>query len=282
MDVISVLRGVGKAAGSIIFTTSLALLIFSIAIVEFTEYDNMNSVFVEILGPQLQDMTAQSQISAEDAYQLVLVMCQGEENIALPITEGGDTIPIDCNQIRSIEGEGGAGFEQMLTDVAVTIFFDSIYYADYDCEFMDCLNQGDYQVVMSSKGHEFFLGIQQTLLVVSIAGILLILICTTDWSSRLKGVGWPMMLVGMSYFVMTFMKDFMVSKLSPDLQAQMSQAGIDMTPIIEKIIQPMKSNLLIVFAVGVVLTAAGFGINYYIKKQLKDRSQKKSLPPKRQ
>jgi len=282
MDAISILRGFGKVIGSIIFTTALALLIFSIGIVEFTEYENMNSVFAEILGPQLQDMTAQSQINAEDAYRLVLLMCQGEETIELPITEGGDTLPIDCNDIRSIEGEGSAGFEQMLTDVAVTIFFESIYYAEYDCGFLDCINQGDYQVVMSSMGHEFFIGIQQTLSIMAATGAVLILVCTTGWPSRLKAIGWPMMLVGVSYFIMTFMKDFMISKLSPNLQTQITQAGMDMTPIIEKIIQPMKTNLLLAFVVGVTLTAAGFGIGYYMKTRVKGQSRKSSSSSERQ
>jgi len=281
-----VLRSIGKAVGGAIFTLSLVSLIVSIGLVQFTEYENMKTIFNEIFSSQIEG--GLGEISPEsvgkeaiegmtekelgEMYQAFLEMCEGKESVDVPISESGETITIDCNELRAAQSEE-EGLEAVIGDVAATSIFDGIYYKEYDCGFLDCIQAGQVGIVISAQGHEFFKRVRLYLAAGVAAGAAIILISAERWSARLKGLGWPLVFTGISYFLMDFTKNIIVPKLPAA-----EQAGIDIMSLVDKMIAPIMNIFLIVLVVGVVLTAGGYALAYKEKKEKKKvkKSGKKS------
>ncbi len=277
----SILRGIVKSIGGVIFAIMLVTAIVAIGLTGFTKYDNVKSIFLDMLGPQLQQIQSESEVNSTDMYQVALKMCEGKDNIEISVTEGGGAIRLDCNDIRNIK-ETDADFETTLNDIVVKSFFESIYYNEYDCNFIECLRENNFSVIVSLKGHEFFLNVQKFLFVGTAAGAAIIFLFSNTWDERFKGIGIPMTIVGMSYFIVDIPMENIISNFLPETQTQVMEAGISLRPIIEKLFEPMTTSLLIVFAIGIALTLIGFGISFYkkryVEKTVKRKAKSKSLP----
>lgn len=268
-----ILRSIGRAIGGLIFTLALSGLIFSIGLVRFTEYENMKSIFSEIFSAQIGSnigtgpggAAAQNatQGELEEAYKRILQMCEGKESIQVPSSEPDKFITINCNELRAAaQSGGGENISTAMGNVAASALFDNVYYKKYDCEFLDCLQTGQLGVVISEQGHEFFNSVQIYLAAATAAGAVIILIASESWSVRLKGLGWPLVFIGVSYFLMDFVESFVASKL-PGAE----KAGVDIMPIVDKMIAPMMDSFLIALVVGVVLTAGGYVLAYKGKRK---------------
>lgn len=271
-----ILRSIGKGIGGLVFTLSLAGLIFSIGLVQFTEYENLKEVFSEILSSQIEGGVAQAgtesggtgEMTEEELgemYQAFLQICEGEESVELPIQESEESITIDCNELRTAqseeEGIKGAIGEAAAVSFFVS-FFDGIYYKEYDCAFLDCIQAGQMDVMLSAHGHEFLKQIQVYFAAGIAAGVALILISAERWSARLKGLGWPLVATGISYLFLKFGEGIMSSKL-PGAE----QTGVDVMSLIDKMFAPMMDSFLIALVVGIVLTASGYALAYKDKRK---------------
>lgn len=282
-----VLRGIGRAIGGLIFTLALSGLIFSIGLVQFTEYENMKAIFSELFGAQIgggikelgTDGTAAQNVSSgalEEVYKRILLMCEGRDSIQVPSSEPDKFITINCNELRAAtQAGGGENITTAIGNVAANALFDNVYYKKYDCEFLDCLQTGQLGIVLSAQGHEFFNSMQIYSAVATAAGAVIIIIASEKWSERMKGLGWPLVFTGVSYFLVDFTKSFIGSKMTG---AQ--QAGIDLTSIIDKIFAPMMSSFLVALVAGVVLTAGGYALAYKEKRKSAPASKKNETSKK--
>ncbi len=266
----SILRSFGKALGVILFTTLLTASLMSTGFIEFTKYNNMKSIFINILGPQMENTDITSQIDPTQGYEILLMMCEGKDWITLPISEDeSDTITIKCDDVRSINADNNTQMKTDVKNMLIASFFDETYYKEYDCSFLGCILTGKPSIIMSAKGHDFFVNIQKYLFIGTALGGILIITSAKKIESKLKSLGFSMLFVGSSYFILTFSRDYMISKISPDTQQTMSELGIDFTPIIGNILNPIMDNLLLVFSIGALLTITGYGLQFYKNKEEK-------------
>jgi len=260
-------RTIGQMLGMIVFSTMLSFSIFSIGFINFTEYENMKAVFSEILSPQIEQSFGSQDISTEDMLSSILELCEGKDRIEVSITEGGNKISVNCNQVRAIESQEGEKFKELVSEMAVSAIFEEIYYQDYECEFVECIQNSEMGVLFSPKGNEFFISIQKYLYIGTVIGLAVILVSAETWTSRLKCTGISMLSVGLIYFILTYVKTMLTSGISPDIQAGIEQAGISLSPIIDRVFAPMMNNLLYVFVVGTLMTIASFAWEHYKKKE---------------
>jgi hypothetical protein len=273
----SILRGVGKGVGGVLFTTFLVSLIFLIGIVQLTEYENMKSVFTDIFNMEISGLggqiglgegvieQAETEMTEEEMmeiYQEILRSCEDKDVLEISISEAGEMASIDCDVVRSgaerIESEG---IKSVIKNIAAAALFDNIYYKEYSCGLLDCMQTGEIGFMLSAQGHESFKRMQLYLIVGIVAGAVIILASAETWPSRLKGLGWPLVLTGISYFFMGFAKSFINSKL-PNTE----QVGFDMMPIVDKMLAPMMNIFLIVLVAGIALTAGGYVLVYKEKE----------------
>lgn len=197
-------RKVGKAVGGLVFTLSLSFLIFSMALVQLTEYENMKAFFSDIFSSHIGDVDA------------------------------------------------GA-------------LFDSIYYKEFDCGFIQCVQVGKFDVLLSAQGYEFFNGIKMYLIAAAVASAVVIFVSAETWPARMKGFGVPLIFIGLSYVMLSLVKSNIISKLPFAQEAE--QIGISVAPIVDKIIAPMMNSFLIALVVGIVLTAGAYVLEYKEKRR---------------
>lgn len=294
MAVVGILRSIAKAVGGVVFGISLAGLIFSVGLVEFTKYDSLKSVFSEILVTQIGSafggvgttQTTQglqvtqgtegipegvSEEQLEEGYQRILEMCEGKESVQVQIPAEAGAIAgimtINCSEVRAAAQEmeeGTKSVSEIIGDVTAGAIFDNIYYKKYDCSFVDCVQTGQLGIVFSAQGNEFFKLSQLYLAVGVAAGAVIVLISAENWPSRLKGLGWPMVSIGISYFLIGVVENLLVSKL-PGVE----KAGIDISSLVDKMVAPMMDWFLITLAIGAALTAGGYVLAYKEKKKSK-------------
>lgn len=257
------LRNIGKIIGKLIFTASLAGLIFTIGLVQFTEYENMKMVFSDISGLQIGGGMTEEEL--EELHQGLLEMCEGKESVEFPTQESEDSVTIDCNEVRAVAQDSEKSIVTIIGNAAATTFFDDIYYKKYDCNLLGCMQTGQFGVIISAQGHEFFNQVQIYLAVGVVAGAVIILILAESWSARLKGLGWPLVFTGISYLLLKFGKGI----IAPTLPSE-EQAGINVMSMVDKMFEPMMNGFLIALIIGIIITASGYALAYKEKRKVKN------------
>ncbi len=274
-------RKVGKGVGGFVFTLSLSFLIFSIAVAQLTEYENMKAFFSDIFSSQIGALGQQvgldeettegvTEEQLEELYQTVLQMCEGEQNIQVSITETGTPITLDCDEVRALEESVEAGgIVDIIGDAAAAALFDNIYYKEFDCGFVECVQTGQFDIMLSAQGHEFFNGIKMYLIAAVVVSAVIIFVSAETWPDRMKGFGTPLIFIGFSYVMLKLIKSKIISQFP--LAQEAEQIGISVAPIVDKIIAPMSNTFLIALVVGVVLTLGAYALEYKEKRKATKR-----------
>lgn len=265
---VNIARTIGKVFGKFLFTTFLALFIMMITVVQITEYDNLELLFSELIGEQFDvDATRAQQI-----YDELVTLCTGRDTIEVPLSES-ETITIDCNAVRETEApEVG---RTMTAGV-----FENIYYKQYDCGFVECLQTNQFLVIFSSKGHAFFRSVQISCLIGAALGAGILFVSLEGWSNRLKGFGMPLISIGIFGLLVPLIGNWLIGTLMSGMGIPSLQGvKFDITPLVSNIFSSIQTNLLIILIFGIILTAAGYVVAWRErkaeKKQEKLKQQKK-------
>lgn len=278
----SVIRSVGKAIGEIILIFSLGGLIVAIWLVQTTEYENMKAIFSEVLEAQITfgeravgegiKGTTEREEQLERLYQTILQMCENKDKVEISITESGQPVAIDCEEIRTAAQSEGGDIGSIIADVASRAIFDDVYYKKYDCEFIECVQTGQLGIVVSAQGHEFFKQIRMYAIAGAAVGAVLIFVSAESWYDRMRGFGLPLVFIGLSYVVLSLAKSILISQFPAVEQAE--QAGISLMPIVDKILAPMMNSFLIALILGAALTVGGY-VFAHEKRKSKTKTKKK-------
>lgn len=248
------IRGIGKAVGGFLFTTFLIFSILMMALIQLTEYNSLKSTMSSLLLQQIDTK------QIEQIYPILSMQCANRNTVELPY--GEEKIILKCSDIKSKED---------LQNLVTTSFFDGIYYKKYDCGFIECLQQpgeGSLLVLLSFHAHNFFKGLQYTMLIGTGIGAIIMLVSIESWPGRLKGFGTSLLVTGLPYFVFNYLVGPLIQKSLP---IQISSA---ISPTVNKILSLMSTNFLIILVIGIVLTVTGY-IVVRLEKKEKPKKKKK-------
>jgi hypothetical protein len=248
---VSILRGIGKFLGGFVFGTFLALSILAASFIELTEYNNLQPVAVNIISEQVMENATQEEVN--NLHLTLLELCENKETIEMSL--GEENITLNCSKIRETRTEE-------LLPLFATETFDKIYYKKYDCEFIECIQEGDPRLLVSAHANSFFKNIQNVLWMVTVIGAIVLFISVKTWSGRLKSFGIILIVAGVPAFILNLnlLSSFIENSVPPQVMTVAS-------PLINKFFDSISSKLLIVFISGIILTVFGYGLKYLIKKK---------------
>ncbi len=243
----SILRVIGKVLGVFIFSIFLGTSIFTASFIELTEYDNLKPIVVDLFSKQLTENVTEEQIS--ETHSSLLYQCTNKETIEMPVNE--INITLNCSKIREVEAEE-------LSSLIGVELLNKIYYEKYECEFIECLQEAKgYPIVLfSAHANNFFKSVEKFLWIGTAIGAIILFISLKTWSGRLKNFGIVLIFTGIPYFLLNFIKGY----IPAEVMAVVS-------PLVDQIFNSISTKLLIVFTLGVILTALGYSLKYLIKKK---------------
>ncbi len=215
-----------KVLGGILFTTSLSLLVIAVSLASVTEYSSLKPLFSDLISKRMPG----EQLS--QYYTLVLMSCEKSQTIDMPM--GIERITLQCSDIKSA---GKDGFSALVSST----LFDSIYYKEYSCGFIDCVKQSPL-VILSQHANAFMNNMIYMMIILTIISAVILAI-----SSRnvVKSFGTSLLFVGLSYFVVLFSKTLIPAQI-------MDVGGGFINPILDAI----AFNFMVVLVAGAALTAS--------------------------
>ena len=244
------LRGIGKTFGGLIFCTFLVGSVFIASLIELTEYNNLKTVATDLFSKQLTENITTEEI--RQMHSLLLLQCADKETIELSL--GEKNVTLDCSKLRGIEAEDIIPF-------IATAAFDEIYYEEYECEFIQCLQKEEgLMVLASAHANNFFKSIQNFVLIGTIIGAVILFVSIKNWSGRLTGFGTLLIFTGIPYFFLGFFKGF--------IPAEVATVA---SPLVNQIMSSLSTKLLIIFIVGVILAISGYFLKYLSRKKTKKK-----------
>lgn len=249
------LRSLGKFFGGLLFTFSLLLLIICIVMSNMTEHGNAKSIFADIYVNALESQMNNTQLN--EIFNASISACQGKDIISYVL--GGENMTFNCTDIRG-------GNATTLPYLIATKSFDTFYYKNYSCTFLDCIKNisspGDAAVFFSSTGNAFFSMLLMYVIIATVLSGIILLASIETWPGRLQSFGVEFLFIGVMYFLIPYGK-----------QAALKQFPQEILPLVSRIVDTIFNSistlLLIFFVAGLVLIAASFGIKYLAKKEEK-------------
>jgi hypothetical protein len=157
------IRGFFLVIVSVLLLLTLFSSVLLLTLSTSLKYDNLQKESKEIVkGFLANNMDINSTI--DKAYPFIQVYCQ--TNSEYVFNSGGYTITVPCSS--ALEGKTA------LIDSGVDSLIKGVYYKEYDCEFIKCIQGGNPLVLISKKSYDFFGNIFK----ISLAVILLLLVLT--------------------------------------------------------------------------------------------------------
>lgn len=245
------LRNLGKFFGWVSFSSVLALLIFTLALVQLTDYNTLKPIATDLVSQQILSQMNVTEDQLKEYHAKFAKECTSD---TYTVSLGGETISINCSQVKS-------SAPQDLVKIVAASAFDKAYYKKYDCEFLQCLQQQDgmekYAVILSPVTQQFFKNIFNYLLVALVVSGIILFVSIESVVGRIKSFGSCFLAVGLLYFMVPATKNLVPIP---------SEAKAFAEPIINQMLDPLGTKLLIILVVGVILTAVGFVIEYRQKR----------------
>jgi hypothetical protein len=181
-------RNVVKWLVSSILILALILTIYLVALVKWSEYENLRSVSYRFL---------ESTIRERISYEEVSALCQNKENLEFSVEDLGN-ISIPCSEIK----------EENFLQPFVYAVFDKLYYKKYDCEFLECMEQTPL-VILSAKTNAFLKSLQTYMIVSTCLLVVAYLAIAENMKERFKGLGSIFTFCGIQFFITEYMLSLM-------------------------------------------------------------------------
>jgi hypothetical protein len=259
----SFLSSLGKTTGGIIFYLSLSVLILSMIMTQFLQYEEIQPAISGLLEKQILANMTEDQLNI--LYGGLIEECKRSASglISVPLFESRN-ITFSCSELNQTKP----------SDVPKKItknLFDGIYYKKYNCNFIQCIIQENginkYLLFLSLKAYNFF----DSLKIYSIIGIAvsvaLIAVSIRTWYGAAKAIGSSCLISGIPFFILFFFKEPIIEKLVAVKRQEAVQ-------VVTKIFESASYIFLVVLIVGILLTALGFVGGYLAKKKTKKEGGK--------
>ncbi|MBU4308570.1 MAG: hypothetical protein KJ566_02145 [Nanoarchaeota archaeon] len=256
----------GFIRGSLLVLVSFLLfLTFLISNVLLTatltvDYENLQEDIVPVLVDVVEDQVNFSETLVE-GRNFVEEYCN--QNSKIVLGEGDFSLEIPC---QNTSGGFDSALEQGISDAV-----DEIYYEEYDCEFWDCLKQGDPLFLVSEKTHDYLKSkFLQSFLVIGVLLILIFLLVVKKSNTLILAGS---LLIGSSIPFLGLQKltEFLLTK--------------DILKFIGILFSKVNLVFWISFITGIVLLAVGisfriFGIGLRITEKFSQKKQEETKDKK--
>jgi len=252
----AILKTFGKIFGGFLFSTTLGLLIFALALSQFLQYETIQPPIANILQEEISKSYSNEQLT-----NLLIFLkneCTNKNTIDLPVgqeTENKINATLKCSEINTAQPSD-------LSRIISVAVFDKIYYKKYDCEFLKCFQklQGTekFTLFLSIQATEFFSSILKYLEVGVAAGLIILIVSIRTWHGITKSIGISCIFIGISYFILPVAE----SQISTRIPQEQATAIMPIINIFFRLIRP---KLLIVLIIGIVLAIIGYTGSYLVK-----------------
>jgi len=248
----SLLRKISKNFLGFFFTVSLILTITIFGLISFTQHDTISKVMGEVLKQSLPDGT-----DLPTGLESIKEQCEGQELLQI-VTEFED-ITINCSDLNVIE-EGAD-----MQDFFSSAFVDSIYYKEYNCEFLDCLKEETVPLLITEFANKFYTQILIYFIIATIIFGVLFVLAVEGIKDKLKSVGFSLLWVSVPFIIITFFVGNIISLFFPPEIVSGTQVAL------EKFIDPTFNIYIYMLIVGIALVVSG----YLVKRNLPKAFKKK-------
>lgn len=251
-----ILSSLEKFVGGLIFSLSLGFIIFSLALAQFTEYKSLQPVMTSLLEKQISQQYSTEQLNL--THNALIEQCKDKETINIPLGQNSTVkeVALKCSDISSSQPSD-------IPKLLSSAIFDDLYYKKYDCQFIQCLQQPGtekFTVILSSYANKFFNSITVYLAVGLVVGIIILLASTRSLVGTVKSIGISCIFVGITYFIIPFIKKYVVQQLPAEAISSMEE-------IVNQLLTYLSSIMLYVLIIGVVLTLIGYAAGYLLKRR---------------
>jgi hypothetical protein len=256
------LSSFGKAVGGIVFYFSLNILILSMVVAQFLQYDSVQPVISGLIEKQMVGNATEDQLTA--MHRALVEECKKPTNnsISFPISESRN-LTFSCSEINQIKP---SDFPKMVSKN----LFDEIYYKKYDCEFIQCFSKGIDEnnplLFLNFKAYKFFDSLKIYCIIGLASSVIIFAVSVKTWYGVAKNIGSSCLVTGIPFFILLYYKEPIIQKL-----ANIPKEGLQ---IALKIFESTMHMLLVVFIVGIILTVAGVVGKHFAKKKVKKGKKK--------
>lgn len=250
MALTGVLKWITVFLLSMVFVGLLFVVPFSLSIAEITKPDVMKPIFFSISAAMPQDIDANSKLEAS-----IKIECETADEVQLPV-DSTENITINCNEIRN---------NVPLNEAILDDFFDKMYYADYNCSFIECLKnqeKGDFPTFIFAKpANDFFRDASfKSVLVLIAIGILIILL------GGIRTVANNLIIAGLPFILLIARDRIMQAAAGPALQP--------FIPLLSSVTDISFMIFGAFFAAGIILLVFSFVFRKKAKKVLLQKKPK--------
>lgn len=232
-----VLRRLVKTVSSFLFVTSLSILLLVSTLIKFTEYKTLKPFVLDAI----QESLTYGGIDWEQLHANLKLLCSQQETIEIPIEIIGK-VTFSCSNLNATSPEATASLFS-------TIIFDEMYYHNYTCEFIECIQQGNYFAIISQYGNNFLKSVWYYILLVTVLFGTILFFSIELLPDRLKGLGIVMLSTSIP-FVFSYI-------LQSQISARLSYARL-IAPFVREILFISIKYTLIVLIFGIALIVLGY------------------------
>lgn len=171
-------RIIGIALISMLLLVSLVSMGTTETLQKSTKYENIKYRFTKISESFLKESVNLDSI-IEESLPLMQAYCENTNKSSYEFQQNGYNFNLTCDTIN----QGTDTIVDSVMNDLVGTFIEETYYKEYNCEFLECIQQQQPMVLVSEKAHEYWTKQSKMFLFISL-GLAVILFLLTKHKSN--------------------------------------------------------------------------------------------------
>ncbi|OYT42614.1 MAG: hypothetical protein B6U78_00750 [Candidatus Aenigmarchaeota archaeon ex4484_224] len=258
------IRGIAKIVFSSLFIILLSIWLTLYLIENFTTYQNFQKIIN--IGVQKIASSQFGNLTKEERINLINQYCSFSSYLEIPKNEPliEKNINISCSELKNKDP----------LEVISQKISSEIYYKQYNCNFVDCLEENPFYVFSESANSSFNFFEKISLILTILFGILT-LVAYKSWDGRLKFFGISFLIVGIYSFLLLNYSDSLTNILLQKF-SQIQVEGMDqiVNLIVQLFVSPLELIYKVTLLLGVFLLGLGYFLNYLTFIRAKRKKKK--------
>jgi len=223
---------------SFLFVLCLSSFIVVWSLVDFTRESNIKPLITDIFYDLLSHQVDAS--TEEQIRTYISSLCSRQETVETTLE--GVAIKISCRDFFVAKD-----LKRFIAESIATSF----YGAEYGCQFIECLKEGRYDVLITRKGNEFYQKVFLPLIFLStLFGLAFFMVEEGKLSKKIRGIAVLILLVCLPGIMVKFLVD-------PIKQRFISHSHT-FDKIVENLLDTAIKKYLIAFIIGISLLVISF------------------------